>query len=662
MSKLTRAAQLVPALVAIALLITSSGQGARTGGLELRQDGNRIVAAGEVGAGFLGSDVALSADGNTALVGAPYDNGLNGAAWVFVRSDSAWSQLGDKLTGGQNAPRLFGWSVALSADGTTALIGGISDSGQKGAAWVFTRSGSSWTQQAKLVALDEALDGEFGYSVALSADGNIALIGGDTDRWGGGMTQNGAAWIFGRSGSTWTQLGPKLTGGGGQGSRFGASVALSADGSTALVGGPADPGTGVGAAWVFSRYSATGWGQQGPKLIGSGAGTFGWSVALSADGATALIGGEGKSAAWVFTRSGSTWTQQGPVLTPSDPIGGSLFGWDVALSADGDTALVGGKINGSGRGAMWSFARSGETWAQQGARIEAGGEVGSGEFGAAVDLADDGNSAFVGGPKHDGNLGAVWPFVSRPGVLSLAPDSGPTAGGTQVTVSGSDFKNAGSVRFGSTPATSFTVVSPTVIKAVSPSHGAGAVDVTVSNSGGTSAVTGNSLFRYAAPAGTPPPPPPPPPPSPGSRDTQAPTTPGTFRGRYTLGKLVLRWAASKDNIGVDRYQLSSNGKLIRRLPPVATSTVLRNFGKRRTFVFTLSAFDAAGNGSVPARLKVVPRRRPAGIPASIPGWAQKLFAWETGGRKGVSPFVPKPLPAWYARWKAWRLQPYKITP
>jgi FG-GAP repeat protein len=312
MPKLMQAVQLCLALSAIALLVTSSGQGARTGDLEFRQNGNRIVAAGEVGSGLFGSDVALSADGNTALVGAPYDNGLNGAAWVFVRSDSVWTQLGDKLTSGQITPRLFGWSVALSADGTTALIGGISDNAQKGAAWVFTRSGSSWTQQAKLVALDEALDGEFGYSVSLSADGNIALIGGDTDRWGGANTQNGAAWIFGRSGSTWTQLGPKLTGGGGSKSRFGASVALSADGSTALVGGPADPGNGVGAAWVFSRYSATGWGQQGPKLIGSGAGTFGWSVALSADGATALIGTSSKGTAWVFTRSGTSWTQQGP--------------------------------------------------------------------------------------------------------------------------------------------------------------------------------------------------------------------------------------------------------------------------------------------------------------------------------------------------------------
>src|SRR5258707_11202499 len=96
MSKRMRAGQLFLALFAMAFLVTSSGQSARTADLEFRQNGNRIVAVGEAGNGLFGSDVALSADGNTALVGAPYDNGLNGAAWVFVRSDSVWTQLGAK--------------------------------------------------------------------------------------------------------------------------------------------------------------------------------------------------------------------------------------------------------------------------------------------------------------------------------------------------------------------------------------------------------------------------------------------------------------------------------------------------------------------------------------------------------------------------------------
>ena len=210
--------------------------------------------------------MALSADGNTALIGGPSDNGGVGAAWVFTRSGSTWTQQGAKLTGsGESGNGDFGASVALSADGNTALIGGPGDNGSVGAAWVFTRSGSTWTQQgAKLTGSGESGEGYFGASVALSADGNTALIGGASDNDG-----VGAAWVFTRSGSTWTQQGAKLTGSGeiGEG-HFGVSVALSADGNTALIGGPSDNG-GVGAAWVFTRSGST-WTQQGAKLTGSG--------------------------------------------------------------------------------------------------------------------------------------------------------------------------------------------------------------------------------------------------------------------------------------------------------------------------------------------------------------------------------------------------------
>jgi hypothetical protein len=233
-------------------------------------------------------------------------------------------QQGSKLTAGDETGQGgFGYSVALSADGNTALIGGSGDN-RVGAAWVFTRSGGIWTQQgAKLSASDEAGQGQFGASVALSADGNTALIGGFLDN---GV---GAAWVFTRSGATWTQQGPKLTAndetGQGLGGSFGISVALSADGNTALIGGPFDNYPNyppLGAAWVFTRSGAT-WTQQGPKLtandetgsVEAGGARLGSSVAVSADGNTALIGGYGDNdfvgAAWLFTRSGTTWTQQG---------------------------------------------------------------------------------------------------------------------------------------------------------------------------------------------------------------------------------------------------------------------------------------------------------------------------------------------------------------
>jgi hypothetical protein len=135
--------------------------------------------------------VAISGDGNTALIGLSDENGHVGAAWVFVRSGSTWSQQGPKLTANDETMQgLFGDSVALSGDGNTALIGGQGDNGQHGegvgAAWVFVRSGSTWSQQgSKLTACDESGQGRFGLSVALSGDGNTALIGG-----------GGAAWVF----------------------------------------------------------------------------------------------------------------------------------------------------------------------------------------------------------------------------------------------------------------------------------------------------------------------------------------------------------------------------------------------------------------------------------------------------------------------------------
>ena len=215
-----------------------------------------------------------------------------------------------KLEGGMVGEGHFGRSVALSADGSTALVGGPREEGTSGSVWVFTRSGATWTEQARLVGVKaEGAGAFFGRGVGLSADGNTAVIGDP------GSEENvGAAWVFTRSGSTWTQR-AKLVGTGETGAgQFGARVALSGDGGTALIGGFSD-GAGVGAAWVFTGSEAT-WTQQA-VLKGDGevgGGEFGRSVALSFDGNTALVGalesGFQTGAAWVFARSGSTWAQQ----------------------------------------------------------------------------------------------------------------------------------------------------------------------------------------------------------------------------------------------------------------------------------------------------------------------------------------------------------------
>jgi FG-GAP repeat len=381
------------------------------------QQGPKLTGGGETGKGLFGFRVALSANGNTALIGAPSDNGRVGAAWVFTRSGSTWTQQGEKLTGGEESGKAeFGKAVALSADGNTALIGGPADSSGTGAAWVFAREGETWTQQGpKLTAGGEVGAGHFSISVALSQDGNTALIGG-----GGDHGEVGAAWVFTRSGSTWEQQGEKLTGGEESGKgHFGFSVALSADGNNALIGGVADNGE-VGAAWVFTRSGET-WTQQGEKLTGgeeSGNAEFGESVALSGAGDTALIGGPadslGTGAAWVFLREGETWAQQGPKLTAGGEVGAGHFGFGVSLSEDGNTALIGGGGDNSEVGAAWLFTRTGSAWEQHGEKLTGSEESGKGHFVFSVALSADAGTGLIGGLADKTEIGAAWVFASPP--------------------------------------------------------------------------------------------------------------------------------------------------------------------------------------------------------------------------------------------------------
>ncbi|HME03041.1 MAG TPA: hypothetical protein VKG38_08420, partial [Solirubrobacteraceae bacterium] len=322
------------------------------------QQGSKVTGNGEIGGSNFGRSVALSSNGNIALIGGGSDNGKQGAAWVFTRSGSTWTQQAELTGSGESGEAEFGESVALSSEGNTALIGGMYDNGHIGAAWVFTRSGSTWTQQgAKLTGTGETGKGDFGASVALSSEGNTALIGGSAD-----TSSAGAAWVFMRTGTTWSQQGSKLTGSGATGkANFGTSAALSSEGNTALIGGQGD-NSKTGAVWVFTRTGTT-WSQQGSKLTGSGeegpTSAFGYSVALSSEGNTALIGGYADDyaigAAWQFTRSGSTWSQQGAKLVPSEESGASEFGYSTALSANGTTAVIGGPADNSGVGAAWAF-------------------------------------------------------------------------------------------------------------------------------------------------------------------------------------------------------------------------------------------------------------------------------------------------------------------
>ena len=147
--------------------------------------------------------MALSGDGNTVLIGGPQDDGNAGAAWIFTRSSGTWTErkkLGRAVINDIVGSAGFGNAVALSTDGTTALIGGHQDgAAADGAAWVFSGSGANWNEQQKLTGagLVGPFSADFGFSVSLSADGNTAAVGADQD-----SGNTGSAFLFTRSGVT----------------------------------------------------------------------------------------------------------------------------------------------------------------------------------------------------------------------------------------------------------------------------------------------------------------------------------------------------------------------------------------------------------------------------------------------------------------------------
>ncbi len=470
------------------------------------QQGSKLVGTGANGSGDQGTSVALSADGNTAVVGGYFDNSGAGAAWVFTRAaNGAWSQQGSKLVGtGAIGAASQGWSAALSADGKTAILGGYSDDSFSGAAWIFTRaSNGTWSQQGtKLVGAGAIGAAQQGVSVALSADGNTAIVGGSVDN-----SNAGAVWIFTRdSNGSWSQQ-AKLTGSDAVGAASqGWSVALSADGNTAIFGGNND-NSSAGAAWVFTRDVNGNWSQQGNKLVGTGAAGSarqGSSVSLSADGNTAIVGGNSDNsntgAAWVFTRdNNSVWSQQGNKLVGAGAIGHASQATSVALSSDGSTAIMGGLLDNSNVGATWVFRRDGSgSWNQEGSKLVGDGTVGVARQGASVALSADGNAAIVGGYFDNSGAGAAWVFVRPPQLSSVSPGSSPTEGGALTSILGSDLTGA-SVTFGGVDAAATYVINDTTIIAFTPPHAAGTVPVVVTTSGGSTTWAGT--FSYNVPTG-----------------------------------------------------------------------------------------------------------------------------------------------------------------
>lgn len=363
------------------------------------------VKASNTGAGdFFGFAVALSADGNTLAVGAIGEasnaTGINGdqadnsttfagAVYIFTRNGGIWSQQAYVKASNTGRGDQFGTAVTLSADGNTLAVGAIfgqilGEPAREGAAYVFTRSGGIWSEQAYLNASNAEAGDHFGHTVTLSADGNTLAVGAifedsnatgvDGNQADNSASQSGAVYIFTRSGAVWSQQTYVKASNTGAGDLFGYAVALSSNGNTLAVGAylEASNATGIngnqadnsagsaGAVYVFTRTGIA-WSQQayvkGSNTEASDG--FGISVALSADGNTLAVGAISESsnatgmngnqadnsaaqagATYVFTRSIGIWSQRDYVKA-SNTGAFDHFGISVALSADGSALAVG---------------------------------------------------------------------------------------------------------------------------------------------------------------------------------------------------------------------------------------------------------------------------------------------------------------------------------
>jgi hypothetical protein len=302
----------------------------------------------------------------------------------------------------------FGVSIAVS--GNTALIGATTAHHHTGAVYVFVHRAGGWTQQARLTAADGVAKDNFGFSVAL--DGNTAVIGASNRGLDGVRSFHGVggAYVFVRTGTTWSQQALLLPPAGtSSGEFFGFSVGIS--GSTVLVGAPGDA-LSRGAVFEFTRTGTT-WSQQS-VFTGSNSvqdEVFGWSLAFS--GGLAVVGapqeGGFTGEAYVFTQSGTGFTQRATLVGPHRE-GGDLFGRSVALS--GTTALIGSPGVNALTGAAYVFVQSGTHWARQAALTAADGQQlnSLGEDALAV----SGNTAVVGADPASSFTGAGYEFV-RPG-------------------------------------------------------------------------------------------------------------------------------------------------------------------------------------------------------------------------------------------------------
>lgn len=403
----------------------------------------KILAA--EGAGHKAFGWSVSVSGDYAIVGARMDdeNGFNsGSAYIFHRNGNSWIQEAkltavDGLTGDE-----FGYSVSISGD--YAVVGApgrdltLQDYPEEvssaGSAYVFHRSGSTWTQQARLFqSFFPFVNARFGHSVSVS--GGCAIVG----EVNGSMSDDeptGRATIFRYMGGSWIKeqdLYPRDL------SYFGTAVSM--DGDRAMVGAP----DGAGGAYVF-QYNGSEWIQETKLTAADGEpeDILGWSVAIHGDQAIAGSRGDDvkgliSGSAYLFGRTTNGWVQQAK-LTADDGTEGDELGFSVALSRD--VAIVGSMYDGVSRGSVYVFRRTGSSWLQQ-AKVTAPGGLTGHEFGYSAAISGDylmvgapgeGSAYFFYLPPEGGLPPLSSPCSLTPPAPTATDNCGSTLTGTTSTV------------------------------------------------------------------------------------------------------------------------------------------------------------------------------------------------------------------------------------
>jgi len=337
---------------------------------------------------------SVSVSGSTAVVGAPYASDYTGAAYVFSKVGSVWTQTAELTASDASNGEEFGWSVSVS--GTTIAVGAPGYYYGIGAAYVFTETDGAWTQAAELLASDSGGGDKFGYSVVTS--GPSVMVGADEH-----SGSAGAVYVY-TAADDWA-LSQELTASdAAPADMFGWSMALS--GST-LVVSAVKAHDDTGAVYVFIDAGGT-WTQEAELWAGDGAAENYFGDKVATNGKRIVAGAPGhddeQGAAYVFDGSGATWKQVAEV-TASDGAADDCFGWAVGLA--GKTVLVGAEKTNGDIGAAYVFTQKGSHWPQK-AELTSGDGLAGDEFGYSVSLS--GTTAIVSADGAEAGAGTAYIF------------------------------------------------------------------------------------------------------------------------------------------------------------------------------------------------------------------------------------------------------------